>query len=191
VTIDVRVLFGDGERAARAGEYATARACFLEAAQSAVDVQLWRAAIRCYRHVLELDLLDREAVDRILRMPVRVTSGRSWDDYRAALDAHRDWLHVRCRSARVVIDDRGAVVECPGVGRVLRLTMREHDLVEIDVDPRWTGMPIAMAMVVLRRALWATPRERVTEPYRVRVTFGGREHVRLDEHGDWDPIIGA
>ena len=90
VNVDVRVLFTDGERAARAGEHDTARACFIEAGQCAADVQLWRSAIRCYRHALELDLLDRDAVDRIGRMPPRVISGRGWDDYRTALDQHGD-----------------------------------------------------------------------------------------------------
>jgi hypothetical protein len=191
VNVDVRVLFTDGERAARLGHYDTARACFLEAGQCAADVQLWRAAIRCYRHALELDLLDKEPIDRILRMPPRVISGRSWGEYRTALDTHRDWLHFSCRTARVVMDNLGAVVQCPSVGPVLELIMSERDLVETRPDGRWQQMPVTMAMIVLRRALWSNPRERTTEPQDVRVTFAGRERVRLDEHGDWDPIVGA
>jgi hypothetical protein len=190
VNIDVRVLFTDGERAARRGEYDTARACFLEAGQCAADVQLWRAAIRCYRHVLELDLLDREVVERVLRMPPRVISGRGWDEYRNALDQRPAWLHFSCRTARVVIGDLGAVVECPAVGPVLELIMTEQDLVETRPDARYQGMPIAMGMIVLRRALWAHPRERANELMNVRVTFAGQQRVRLDEHGDWDPLIG-
>jgi hypothetical protein len=190
LNVDVRVLFTDGERAARSGEYRTARACFLEAAQTAVDVQLWRAAIRCYRHALELDLLDREPVERVLRMPPRVISGRGWNDYRQALDAHAEWPAFSCRIARVVSGDTGAVVECPNVGPVLELIMSDKDLIETRPDARFVAMPLVPAMIVLRRALWANPRERATDPASIRVTFAGRERVRLDEHGDWDPIVG-
>ncbi len=162
----------------------------MEAGQSASEVQLWRAAIRCYRHALELDLLDREAVDAVLRMPTRVISGRGWDDYKLALDAHPGWLRFSCRTARVVSGDLGAVVECPGVGTVLELIMSEPDLVETRPDARFRGMPLTLAMIVLRRALWSTPRERATEPTSIRVTYSAQQRIRLDEHGDWDPIVG-
>ena len=190
MNIDTRILFLDGERAARGGEPAMARTCFLEAAQAATEVQLWRSALRCYRHALELDLLDRAVVDRVLQIPLRVTSGRGWDRYRSALDAHADWVPFGCRAARIVSGDLGAVVECPGIGPVLELIMSERDLIETRPDGRFAGMPVAMAMIILRRALWSAPRERASEPMTVRVTFDGRERVRLDEHGDWEPIIG-
>ena len=183
------MLFGDGERAARRGELSTARACFLEAGQSAVDVQLWRAAIRCYRHVLELDLVDREAIERLVRMPARVTSGRGWDEYKKALDQNPSWPHFGCRTARIVIGDQ-AVVECPQVGPVLELLMTDQDHVETRPDSRFAGMPIGFAMIVIRRALWTNPRDRATDLMNVRVTFDGQQRVRLDEHGDWDPIVG-
>ena len=164
------MLFGDGERAARSGELATARACFVEAGQAAVDVQLWRSAIRCYR------------------MPARVTSGRGWDEYRKALDQHADWPHFTCRTARIVIGDQ-AVIECPQVGPVLELLMTDQDHVEARPGPRFAGLPIALAMIIIRRALWTNPRDRATELYSVRVTFDGQQRVRLDEHGDWEPIV--
>ncbi len=50
MNVEARVLFSDGERAVRDGEWTTARACFLEAADAALEVQLWRSALRCYRH---------------------------------------------------------------------------------------------------------------------------------------------
>jgi hypothetical protein len=190
MNVDSRILFLDGERALQRGEPGAARACFLEAAQAAADVQLWRSALRCYRHALELDLLDREVVERVLAVPLRVTSGRGWDRYRAALDAHPGWPAFGCRAARIVSGDQGAVIECPGAGPVLELIMSERDLVETRPDARFAGMPIAMAMVILRRALWPAPRERVAEPMTVRVTFEGHERFRLDEHGEWEPIIG-
>lgn len=180
----------DGERAARGGESATARACFLEAARSAVEVQLWRAAIRCYRHVLELDLFDRESIEAVLRMPPRVISGRGWNEYRRALDTHA-WRTFSCRTAQVVSGDAGAIVECPGAGPILALIMSDKDLVETRPGARYRGLPLVPAMIVLRRALWANPRERATDPATIRVTFAGRERIRLDEHGDWDPIIGG
>ena len=191
VNVDVRLLFRDGEQAARRGEHATARACFLEAASSAAEVQLWRAALRCLRHALELDLLDREVIAEIVRLPLRVTSGRGCDDYGRAIAAQRAWPRFGCRAARVVLDDRRALVECARSGPVLELVMTAHDHVEVRPVASWCTMPVAMAMLVLRRALWTHPRERVTEPHRVRVTFAGRERVRLDEHGDWDPIVGG
>ena len=189
VNLDVRLLLRDGEQAARSGEHATARACFLEAASAAVDVQLWRAALRCLRHALELDLLDREVLAWIARLPGHITSGRGWDEYRRVIAAQRAWPRFGCRAARVVLDDRRALVECTRSGPVLELVMREHDLVEVRPVASWCTMPVAMAMIVLRRALWTHPRERVREPYRVRVTFASRERVRLDEHGDWDPLL--
>ena len=190
MNVDTRILFLDGERAARRGELAAARACFLEAAQAAADVQLWRSALRCYRHALELDLCDRGVVERVLQIPLRVISGRGWDRYLAALDAHPAWPAFGCRAARIVSGDRGAVIECSGAGPVLELIMSERDLVETRPAARFAGMPVAMAMVMLRRALWPVPRERASEPMTVRVTFDGRERFRLDEHGDWEPIIG-
>jgi len=190
MNVDTRILFLDAERAARRGDLAAAHTAFLEAAQAAADVQLWRSALRCCRHALELDLLDRAAVDRVLALPLRVISGRGWDRYRAALDAHPEWRSFGCRAARIVSGDLGAVVECPGTGPVLELIMSERDLVETRPDARFTGMPVAMAMVILRRALWPAPRERASEPMTVRVAFDGRERVRLDEHGEWEPIVG-
>ncbi|HWO26567.1 MAG TPA: hypothetical protein VNO30_47890 [Kofleriaceae bacterium] len=189
MNVDTRVLFLDGERAARRGERDAARAAFLEAAQASVDVQLWRSALRCYRHALELDLLDRAIVERVLAVPLRVTSGRGWERYRAALDAHPGWQPLGCRAARIVSGDLGAVIECPGAGPVLELIMSERDLVETRPDARLAGMPAAMAMIILRRALWPAPREGASEPMSVRVTFDGRERFRLDEHGEWEPIL--
>ncbi|MGE0398092.1 MAG: hypothetical protein AB7T06_15430 [Kofleriaceae bacterium] len=188
MNVETRVLFADGERAVRDGEWSTARACFLEAADAALEVQLWRSALRCYRHALELDLCDRDVVERVLKIPARVISGRGWDAYRRALDIHPRWPSFECRSSRVVVGDLGAVVECSGFG-VLELMMTERDVVELRPDARLAGMPVAMALIVLRRALWPTPRDR-DEPMSVRVIFEARDRVRLDELGDWEPLVG-
>ena len=86
----------------------------------------------------------------------------------------------------------GAIVECTGIGPVLELIMSARDLVEVRPDGRFAGMPSAMGLIILRRALWPAPRERSdrNELRSVRVTFDGRERVVLDEHGDWEPQVG-
>lgn len=141
--------------------------------------------------------MDRSIVARIAELPARVISGRGWDHYLSALDRHPAWPRFGCRATRVVSGDLGTVVECNGTGVVLELIMSERDLVEIRPDGRFTGMPSAMGLLILRRALWAAPRERSerTDLMTVRVTFDVRERVRLDEHGDWEhgdwePLVG-
>lgn len=32
--------------------------------------------------------------------------------------------------------------------------------------------------------------ERAADPATIRVTYSGQQRIRLDEHGDWDPILG-
>lgn len=136
-------------------------------------------AIRCYRHALELDLADREVLERIVETPVRARAP-GWPEYLAALDPR--WRYP-ARHARVVIG-AGATIECPPVGAVLRLAMPSAD--EIVVES-FAAMPTAMAMIIVRRAMWPT-RIAGVENRTLVVRFGGRAVV-LDEYGDWQPIF--
>jgi len=187
VNADVRLLLGDAERALRADDPTAARATFVEAGLCAASYQLWRAALRCYRRALELDLSDRAAITRILQMPPRVISLTEWTEYARALD-RRAWPAFGCRSARIITGDVGARVECPGTGGVLELMMTDDDLVEVRPEPRLAGMPLAMALIILRRAMWIAPRDVAPDPMSLRVVFDGRPPVRLDELGDWELV---
>ena len=66
--------------------------------------------------------------------------------------------------------------------------MPAADLVETRPDPRLAGMPLAMAMVILRRAMWIAPRDHTSSPQRLRVAFDDLPPVWLDELGDWVPV---
>lgn len=184
---DVRLLLADAERALRADEMSTAREAFLEAGQCAASYQLWRSAVRCYRRALEMDLTDREPVTRILQMPARVVLPHDWTEYLRALD-RRTWPSFGCRAAQIVTGNLGAQVECPGVGVVMELIMTDDDLVETWPEARFVGMPISMALIIVRRAMWLSPREATADPVSLRVAFDGRPQVRLDELGDWEAV---
>jgi hypothetical protein len=189
VNSDVRLLLADGERALRADDLAAAREAFLEAGQCASGYQLWRSALRCFRRALELDLADREPIARIARMSSRVVALADWTEYARALDLYA-WPSFGCRSAQIVTGDLAAHVGCTGAGVVMELMMTADDLVETRPAARYPGMPLAMALIILRRALWMSPRDFAAEPSSLRVAFAGRQQVRLDELGDWEPVAG-
>lgn len=187
VELDVRGLLAAGERALRSDNRADARAAFLAAGQAACRYQLWRRAQRCYRLVLELDLVDREPIERILRLPSRTISHAEWNVYACTLDCHA-WPSFGCRPARIVTGGQRSRVECPGIGAVMELTMPDADLIEAHPDPRLAGMPFAMAMMILRRAMWIAPRDPTNRPQRLRVAFDELPQVWLCELGEWKPV---
>jgi hypothetical protein len=190
VNIDVRMLLGTAERALRGGDRGEARAAFLAAGQAAVSYQLWRSALRCYRLALELDVVDREPIARIVELPARAVAQADWRLYARALERH-DWPSFGCRAAQIVTGGAVTLVECAGVGAVMELLMPSEDLIETRPDARFTGMPLAMAMIILRRAMWIAPRAFATEPQRLRVAFDHLPQVWLDELGDWEAVAGA
>lgn len=112
-----------------------------------------------------------------------------WSEYARVLGQDA-WSSFGCRSAQIITGEGGAHVECRGTGNVLELMMTADDLVEARPEARFTGMPLAMALIILRRALWLAPRELASDPMSLRVAFDGRHQVRLDELGDWEPVGG-
>jgi hypothetical protein len=175
----------DAELAARRGDIGEALRGFIDAGDRAVGVQLWRSAVRYYRSALELDLVRREPVARLLRIAPRAGNQAEWNEYARALDEHSAWPHFGCRSAQILTHDRGSVVACAGSGAVLEFAMTQPEVIEARPDGRFARMPIAMAMLVLRRALWSAPSEMTKKPARVRLMFDGHDPVWLDELGDW------
>lgn len=190
MNFDVRVLLSTAERALRNHEPAEARAAFLEAGLAAASYQLRRTAIRCYRLALELNLVDPEPIARILQLPPRTNAHMDWKLYAHALERHA-WPAFSCRSAHVLTGGFASRVECPGIGTVMELIMPADDLIETRPDPRLTGMPLAMALVILRRAMWIAPRDHADAPQALRVAFDGFPSVRLSELGDWESLASS
>jgi hypothetical protein len=184
MNVEVREQLGTAERAFRAGDVGGAREAFITAGDLAAGFQLWKTATRCYRHALEIDVLDREVIARLVGLVGRGGHAVEWSEYARAVDRH-DWPHFGCRTAQLVIGDAGAFVECPGTGPVLDITMPDHDLVHAQPDGRFAGMPIAMALLILRRALWPLRLEQAVPPRSVGVGFAGRNPLVLDELGEW------
>jgi hypothetical protein len=182
---ELRELLGSADRAARDRDWRTARAAFMDAGAAASERGAWRFAVRCYRGALELDVTDRELVDRIVRISGRLSSGVDWVDYARALAVHPEWSAFGCRAAHIVLGDLGGIIACPGVGAVLELMMARDDLVDVHPDGRFAAMPLAMAMVIVRRAMWPQAREQTGEPRSISVAFAGTRRVRLDELGEW------
>ena len=186
VNPEVRELVAAAEQAAHDGLWPLVKSSYVAAGICAVQFGHWRTAVRCYRNALEIDLLDRTCVMRIAAIVSKLVID-DWVDYLRAVDAG-SMPAFGCRHAQVVGADLGTVVRCPGVGPVLELIMSADDLVEVRPEARFAGMPIAMAMIVLRRGLWPKPVEQAPEPRMIRVGFAGRSPTTLDELGDWSPL---
>lgn len=181
---DVRELLADSARAVRAGDVAAGVARLIEAGDCAARYALWRTAVRAYQAALELDLVDRAVLGRLVGLVGRGGHPFEWSDYARRVDRAR-WPHFGCRDAQLVIGDTGAYVACRTVGAVLEIGMPEVDLIAAHPDRQFAEMPLAMALVVLRCALWSPSSAAATPPRKVRVAFARGEPIELDELGHW------
>jgi hypothetical protein len=66
--------------------------------------------------------------------------------------------------------------------------MAEDDLIVVQPDARFADVPVAMALLILRCAMWPAPRDNAEVAYEIRVTYRGRHRYRLTEHGDWTQL---
>jgi hypothetical protein len=189
VNIEISEMSSAAKRAIVVGDFETAKACFIEAGDCAVRFQLWRSAFRAFRSALELDLVDPVPVARLRMLRGSMTMVGDWSEYARSLETNPTWPTVRAVGARILSADTGTIVECRGIGPVIEIAMPEPDLIEATPDGRFRQMPRAMALLVVRRALWPFPRER--DGMRVRVAWGTLPEVWLDESGDWQPVDAA
>jgi hypothetical protein len=185
---DVQLHVSDAERARRAGDPRAAYGGFVEAGQCAEQYGLWKTALRCYRNAVELDLFAHGALEHLARIAGRAGAGPEWTEYATALAGSPTWPHIACRQVQLLIGNAGAVVGAARVGTVLEVVMAEDDLVVVQPEARFADMPVAMALIILRRAMWPAPRENAEVSYEIRVTYRGRYRYRLWEHGDWTQL---
>jgi hypothetical protein len=186
VNVEISEITVDAQRALAAGDYEEARVRFIEAGECAARFQLWRSAFRAFRTALEVDLADPVPVTRLKALRGSLTMLGDWTDYARVLESKPTWPSVRAFGARILSADSGTIVECRGVGPVIELAMSETDLIEATPDGRFHQMPRAMALLLIRRALWPSPRDR--DGMRVRVAWGTAPTVWLDESGDWQTV---
>jgi hypothetical protein len=185
---DARSILADAERAARAGELDDARRLYLDAGDRAAIAGNWTLATRCFRYTVELDFFDIVAVQRLATMTPRATARAEWAAYMAALRGGT-LAKFAATSVQLVVSNSGAEVVASPVGVVLEVLLSGDDLVEAHPAPAFDMMPLAMALLVVRRALWPVKRSRPATAMTVRVAYRGRQPVKLDELGDWD--VGA
>jgi hypothetical protein len=183
---DIGLLVADAALATRDGDFRLARATLVEAGDCATRYGLWRSAIRCYRRALEFDVSDRDACRKAEHIAPRLGRAASthWSDYASALET-RAWQRFGCLGAETMIGAKGAFATCPRAGPVLELTMPEPDLVAAKPIGRFAAMPLVMALLILRRALFPRPRDAADAPHLIRIAFAGHRRVVLDEVGDW------
>lgn len=138
------------------------------------------------RRALEFDVAGLDAVELGIPIAGRISHQLriDWTEYAAALRG-QPWPHFSCRSAQITIDDDGASIGCQLVGVVFAVAMPEADLVALTPHGAFRGMPLAMAMIVARRALFGGPRLDGELPRVIRVVFDERPEVVLNDIGDW------
>nr|HEX4317788.1 hypothetical protein [Kofleriaceae bacterium] len=184
---DVQLHLSDAERARRAGDPRAAYGGFVDAGRCAEQYGLWKTALRCYRNAVELDFIDPTAVEHLARIATRAGAGSEWADYLAVVTAPAapSWPTIVCRDVQLLVGSAGAVASCTRAGTVLAVSMTDDDHVDITPDARFADIPVAMALLVVRRALWPSPRDNAATSFEVRVTYRARHRFKLLEHGDW------
>lgn len=164
------------------GDLAAAFRKFLKAGDEARAKDMARLAARCYRDALELDLASRVAVSRLLGVRDQTKDRPFWIEYQRALRRKPAWSQFSCRRAQILVHNLGSVIECADVGPVIELVATADGRFECLPDARFNAMPLAMTMIILRRALW--PHGKSTGSTRVRVSYRG--HVMwLNARGEW------
>lgn len=174
------------ERAAREGDPKVAQHGFFDAGERARRHRLWRTALRAFCSALELDVVDRLPLARIVGLAGHLDHAPEWAEYARVVERSA-WPHFGCRDAQVVSDDAGALVECRGVGPVIELAMTGPGLVDAYPDGAFARMPLAMGLLILRCALWTSRRPATLPARTVQIAFAGRPPVELDELGNWRP----
>jgi hypothetical protein len=187
VNADDRTMTAAGERAERAGNFESAYDYFVTAGDIAAASGSWRAAMRCFQRAVEIDLFRPVAVTRLAAIAGQVHRRTEWAEYATALD-RQIVPRFALRGIQLVVGNAGAFVTAAEVGTLLDVLLTGDDLLEVMTSQQFAGMPLAMALLVLRRALWPVSKDRSAATMSMRVVFEGRPPpYKLMESGDWEP----
>ena len=186
MTGDVRTLVAEAERAERAGNYEGAYDRYVSAGDAAAGNGSWRSAMRSFQRAIEVDLFASEAVQRLAAIASQVHNRTEWSEYATALE--RGVVpRFAFRAVQLAIGNDGSFVTAPDAGTVLEMLLTGDDLLDVHPAAAFSDMPLAMALLVLRRALWSSPVNRARTPMTVRISYAGRPHMILHETGEWEP----
>jgi len=173
----------EAEKAAHRGDLHSAVRNYIAAGDAARSRERWQLAARCYRSALEVDLGSRVAVSRLVHIGGHTNDRKFWVEYSRMLKHDGSWSQLTCRRAQILVHNLGSVIECAEVGPVIELVIASDGSFECLPDARFKAMPLAMTLIILRRALWPTGRSSPLAP-RVRVGYRGHT-VWLNARGEW------
>lgn len=187
VHAEVTRLVYDAEQIARDGDHDSSITAYMRAGKCAARHRHWQSALWCYKAALELNLLGRDVVANILGLGDRIRTSADWFEYARSLDSN-DWPRFGAAGAKIVTHDSGSLVECPGIGVVLELIITDPGTLEAFPDGRFRAMPLAMALLVIRRALWPQAASDPSSKLRAEIEYRGRR-VLLRAAGEWSQPI--